>query len=244
MNLADTKSIAMKNTEEINEMFSRIAEKYDLLNNLMTFGLHKIWKEAAIKLALKEIKTHKPEGPQYALDLCSGTGDLALALSKLSPNTNICCIDNCIPMIDLLKTKIKNKRISLILGDSENLNIEKKPFDLISIGFGLRNLSNRILSLENIYKHLEDGGIFVCIDLGHINNYVWKKMFNIYFYKIVPFLGKVLTKDKDAYLYLPTSLESWYKQEELKDLILKTGFKKCFYKNIAGGAVAIHIAVK
>ena len=235
-----TKSTIVDKSTYINQMFSSIAKKYDLLNNLMTCGLHKRWKTKAIKLALKENNT-----PSSALDLCCGTGDLAIILHKECPNIKIECVDNCSEMLEIAKERTKNlKTISISLSDSENLTYKPSSFDLITIGFGLRNLVNKEKCIEDIYQLLTNNGVFMCIDLGHSSNYFWKKIFNGYFFNVIPKLGGIFAGNIEAYSYLPTSLTSWYKQEELKDLILKTGFKKCCFKNIMGGIVAIHIAVK
>ena len=226
----------------VNQMFAEIAHRYDLLNNLMTFGLHNKWKEKTIDLAVKEVNN-----PKLALDLCSGTGDLAIILSKKVPEIKITCVDNCSEMLNLAKGKIKTLKIENIdfqLADSENLPFYSWSFDLVTMGFGLRNLVNKEQCLKNIFGFLKPGGVFACIDLGYPSNHLWQKLYFFYFYNLTPKIGELFAKNKDAYTYLPGSLKTWYRQEELKDLILKTGFKKCYFKNLLGGAVAIHIAVK
>lgn len=226
----------------VNEMFTKIAKKYDLLNNLMTFGLHSKWKEKAVDLALEEI-----DNPKSALDLCSGTGDLAIILNNKIPEIKITAIDNCASMIDIAKAKIENlkiKNIDTLLADCENLPFYSWSFDIVTMGFGLRNLINKEKCLSNIFGLLKPGGVFACIDLGYPTNQLWQNLYFFYFCNIVPKLGESFAKNKDAYTYLPESLKTWYKQEELKEIILKTGFKKCYFKNLLGGAVAIHIAVK
>ena len=224
----------------INKMFASIAGKYDLLNNLMTCGLHNEWKKDAIKTALK-INKH----PEKALDLCSGTGDLAIIINKLSSETEIICADNCQEMLDIADVKIAVlKKIKTELSDVENLSFNNSSFDLITIGFGLRNLVNKEKCIENIYKILKPGGIFVCIDLGHPNTIIWKDIYSLFFYKIIPKLGSIFAKNEEAYTYLPNSLKTWYTQEELKNIILRKGFNKCTYKNYFGGVVASHVALK
>lgn len=223
-------------------MFKTIAPKYDLLNNLMTFGFHKQWKRKTIKLALKECKN-----PCKVLDLCAGTGDLALMLRNHCPDTHITIIDNCNEMLNIAENKIKKlntKNITIKHSNCENIETEQDLYDLVTIGFGLRNLINKEKCLSNVYKLLSRNGVFACIDLGHPTNPFWAKLFNFYFFKVVPRLGEIFACNKEAYTYLPESLIGWYKQEELKNIILQAGFKKCFYKNIMGGIVAIHIAVK
>ncbi|MBI3590222.1 MAG: ubiquinone/menaquinone biosynthesis methyltransferase [Candidatus Melainabacteria bacterium] len=244
MTTTATKSTITNNAVYINKMFNKIATKYDLLNNLMTFGYHYNWKVESIKLALTEIVN-----PKNALDLCSGTGDLAIILSQLCPKINITCIDNSNNMLNIAKSKTKKLNLnntSFLLFDFEKLSNEIAPssIDLITIGFGLRNLIDKEHSLENIYKLLKKDGVFTCIDLGHPRNKLWEKIFLSYFFNIIPKLGQIFAYDKEAYTYLPTSLNSWYKQDELKNIILKTGFEKCYFKDILGGAVAIHVAVK
>lgn len=236
------KSTLENKTIYINEIFSKIALYYDLLNNLMTFGLHKKWKDKAIKLALEENPS-----PQSALDICCGTADLAILISNKSSTTKILAVDNCKPMLDIAKSKLserKNNNIKLLEYDCENLDFTDLSFDLISIGFGLRNLTNKEKCIKDVHKLLNKNGVFVCIDLGYPSNPLWQKIYFYYFYKIVPRLGQLFAKNKEAYTYLPESLKTWYKQDELKDLILKTGFSRCYYKIFFGGVVASHIAVK
>ena len=226
----------------VNQMFAEIAQRYDLLNNLMTFGLHNKWKEETIDLALKEVSS-----PEFALDLCSGTGDLAIILSNKQPKIKISGVDNCSEMLDIAKSKSENlkiKNIEFLLADSENLPFYSWSFDIITMGFGLRNLVNKENCLKNIFGLLKPGGVFACIDLAHPSNHMWERLYLFYFYNLIPKFGELFAKNKDAYTYLPQSLKTWYKQGELKDLILKTGFKKCYFKNLLGGAVAIHVAVK
>lgn len=240
---------ATKSTREdkkiyVNELFSKIAKKYDLLNNLMTFGNHLRWKEYAIKLALKEINY-----PNKVLDLCSGTGDLAIILNKYCPNTKIICMDNCREMLSIANVRIKSlntENIILDLTDIENISYGNKPssIDMITVGFGLRNIVNREKCIQDSFNILRKNGVFACIDLGRPTNHIWNKIYSFYFFNLIPKVGEIFAHDKEAYLYLTQSLLTWYKQDELKDLFLKYGFRKSYYKNILGGAVAIHIAVK
>lgn len=235
-----TKSIIIEKSKLVNNMFNRIAKKYDLLNTIMTFGQHKNWKENAVKLALSELKH-----TETALDICTGTGDLLLTINKYCKNCKITGIDNSETMLDIAKRRINEiKNLSVRyenFEESENIN---ERYDLITISFGLRNLSKQESSINKIYKTLNSNGVFACIDLGYPNNLLWRKVFFFYFFSIVPILGLIFAGNREAYSYLPNSLTSWYKQEELKTLLLNTGFKKCFYKNIFGGVIAIHIATK
>ncbi len=228
----------------VQKMFSNIASKYDLLNNLMTLSCHYKWKEETIKLALKE-----NEYPNDVLDICTGTGDLAFILNKycLNPDVKIHCVDNCNEMLNIAKEKVQDLKISNITFesmDTENLTFKPNSFDMVTVGFGIRNLVNREKCIKNIFSLLRDKGVFACIDLGHPMNPIWKSIFNFYFYHLVPKLGELFARDKEAYTYLPNSLRSWYGQEEFKNLILSSGFSKCYFKNIFGGVIAIHIAVK
>ena len=237
-----TKSTITNKKMYVNEIFAKIANKYDLLNNLMTFGLHLKWKTELVKLAIKENNL-----ACEVLDLCTGTCDIPIIFNNLKPDIKITCIDNCKPMLEAGKKKIENKgpnNIEIILLDTEALQYKSHSFDIITIGFGLRNLIDKNKCINSAYEMLRNNGALAILDLGYPKNIFWQKLFFFYFFKVVPILGQTFAKNKEAYSYLPNSLLSWYKQEELKDLILKTGFKKCYYKNILGGVVAIHVAVK
>ncbi len=240
MPLAELKS--SEKSAYVNNMFSKIASKYDLLNNLMTFGRHLAWKRTAVMLSLKEVTS-----PLHALDVCSGTGDLALIIKSMLPDTKVIATDNCKNMLSILEEKIEKLNIQGIdceLVSAESLDYKENSFDLISIGFGLRNLVNREKFLNKAFSILKSGGVFMCIDLGFPEIPVWREVFFLYFFKFVPLMGEIFAKDKEAYSYLPESLKTWYKQKELKQILLNTGFSRCYYKNIFGGVVAIHIAVK
>ncbi len=231
-----------KKSAYVNEMFSKIAGKYDLLNNLMTFSNHNKWKNSLIKLALQE-----NPNPELALDICTGTADLAIILNKYSPHTKIQCIDNCNEMLKIAQNKIDSKKYKNIifnLMDSERLTFDEASFDLVTVGFGIRNLVNKEKCIKDVFNLLKKNGVFACIDLGHPVNHLWQKLYYCYFFKVVPGLGTMFARNKEAYTYLPNSLQTWYKQEEFKELILKSGFNKCYFKNIFGGIIAIHIAVK
>lgn len=242
MNAVETKPHNQEKAKYVQSIFKKIAHKYDLLNNLMTIGLHKKWKTITIKLALKENKNIN-----NAIDLCSGTGDLALILKKLVPSVKIQCIDSCKEMLKIAKEKFRlhnYNNFELLLEDIDNLSLNNNSYDLVTIGFGLRNLINKELCLEKAYNLLKPNGIFACIDLGHPTNIIWKQIYYLFFFKFVPMLGQLFAKDKEAYTYLPNSLLNWYKQEELKNKLLSIGFNKVYYIDFLGGVVASHIAVK
>lgn len=238
-----TTEAKLKNQDTyVQSMFRKIAGKYDLLNNLMTMGLHNKWKEQTIKLALKE-----KNDINNVIDLCSGTGDLALILKKLCPSLKIKCIDSCKEMLKIAEEKFKLKNYNnyeFLIEDIDNISLHNGTYDLITIGFGLRNLANKELCLEKAYNLLKSNGVFACIDLGHPTNILWKEVYYLFFFKIIPLLGHFFAKNKEAYTYLPNSLLSWYKQEELKNKLLSIGFRKVYYVNFLGGVVASHIAVK
>ena len=241
MSQIEEKSVIEKKTF-INKLFAKIAPKYDLLNNLMTFGMHNTWKEETVKLALSEI-----DDPKSALDLCTGTGDISVILKNYCPNIKVTCADSCLEMLNIAQKKFEKLDISdieLLDMDCENIKLSFSSFDLITIGFGLRNLIDKQKVLNAIYSHLKPCGVFACIDLGYPTNILWQKIYFFYFFNIVPVLGKIFASNREAYSYLPASLITWYKQEDLKDLILKAGFKNCYFKNILGGVVAVHVAVK
>lgn len=231
---------------EIVEMFSAISEKYDLLNNLMTFGMHKTWKEKSINLALKYLN-NCPNNCNNVLDFCCGTGDLTILLKKLKPQANIICSDLSKNMLELANSKFTKNRfngIKIICENAEEIDHGKGIFDLAMVGFGLRNVNNKEKCLDAIYDSLRAGGVFMCIDLGHPINPIWNKIYSLLFNSITPILGMVFAKNKAAYTYLPESLNTWYKQDELRQLLLNKGFKECNVTNFLGGVVSTHIAIK
>ena len=223
-----------KEPQLIKRMFNQISRDYDKLNNLMTFGLHKKIKQSVIKnLAIN------PESK--IIDLCTGTGDLAGLLKKEYPQAKIIGIDFSEKMLEIAQKKYSD--IQFLEADSINLPFEDESFDLCVISFGLRNIENMPKALEEIYRVLKKGGIFINIDLSKpdkIFNFFLKPYLSFW----VSFLGKLFHGDETPYKYLSASNESFPSSEELVKTFEKMGFMKIKVKKYLFGQIASQIMKK
>lgn len=231
----------------VHKLFSRIALKYDLLNDLMTLGLHRFWKRELVKHASQSLLGIKSA---RVADLCTGTGDIAELWIQDSRVKEIIAIDTCAAMLQTGYRKLEEKykgappKIHMIEADSLAIPEKDSSFQAITVGFGLRNVSDLDLAISEIYRVLKPGGYFASLDLGHpeipLIGFLYKKIF----LSLIPMLGSIFAKDKIAYQYLVKSLDTWPSQRELTQGLYKLGFKKAYYKNLLLGTIAIVVAEK
>lgn len=224
-----------KNKASIQNLFDNISEDYDLLNNIMSFGLHNLIKSIAVKNV-------PSKNPKKILDLCTGTGDIAIKLHKKYKNAEIIGVDFSDKMIGVAKRKIKNsKNITIKKMDITNLDFEPESFDLCFISFGLRNLEDIDKSLSDIKKVLKPGGILSILDLGKPNKFV-AFFYNVYFNNFIPIIGGIFHKESTPYKYLVESVKTYPAQEELINILEKHGFHSCKNINYSFGIMAQQIA--
>ena len=218
----------------VQDVFDSVYDKYDLMNDLMSFGIHRIWKKDLINWM-------NPSNDKKLIDVACGTGDLGkLFLKATNINQEIFCVDPNIAMIGKGKDKLSNyKNINWINAPAENLPVKNNSCDYYTISFGLRNTKNLNKALSEAYRVLKPGGRYLCLEFSKIQNlnlnFIYKK-----YSKIIPFLGKVVIGEKKPYEYLIKSIEKFVNQDELIDLMKKNNFKGCTYRNLSGGVVAIH----
>ena len=229
----------LQNTKNlVSDVFDKVYDKYDLMNNLMSLGIHKSWKK-------KLIYSMKPKPYKTLIDVACGTGDIAKLFTDVTKNkSSVECIDPNKNMISFGKRKLKNyKNISWKIASAENLPFKDSQFDYYVISFGLRNTKNINKSLSEAYRVLKKGGKFFCLEFSKINNenldFIYKN-----YSKIIPIIGKYIVGDKKPYQYLIKSIEEFVDQDELIDLMEKNNFEKCEYINFNGGIVALHSAWK
>lgn len=224
------------------QLFSSIALKYDLLNSLLSFGMHSHWKRFAAE------QTGLGPG-DTALDICSGTGDLAVLLARMvEPRGKVMAIDFCEEMLELAKRKARRagveNLIDYIIGNAENLEIPSDSFCAATIGFGLRNVNSIAKTLQEMYRILKRGGRAVCLEFSYPYKPWLRALYDFYSFRFIPQVGKLISKNKSAYLYLPTSIRSFPNQESLKGLMAEAGFQETRYYDLSGGIVAVHVGVK
>ena len=219
----------------VSQIFSQVSEKYDLMNDIMSLGLHRLWKKEFINFV-------NPKNNQIILDLASGSGDITKLIKK---NCNPQCIvfDSSLEMIIQAKKKLKNFDITYINGHAENLPFRNQFFDKVIVSFGLRNFSDIEKSLREINRVLKKGGDFLCMEFSEINNLLFRKFFDFYS-KIIPKYGKLFSNNEHAYKYLIESIKLFPNQIELSKKIRMSGFKDIKVIDIMGGIAAIHMSKK
>tara|TARA_B100000579_G_C22662766_1_gene771751 strand:- start:215 stop:919 length:705 start_codon:yes stop_codon:yes gene_type:complete len=222
----------------VQNVFNQVYDKYDLMNDFMSLGIHRIWKKSLIKWM-------NPSKNKTLIDVACGTGDLGkLFQDSTDENSKILCIDPNKNMINKGKKKLNDyKNIKWIVAPAENLPIKNNSCDYYTISFGLRNTKNLDKTLSEAYRVLKPGGRFMCLEFSKIKNSNLNIVYKNYS-KLIPLIGKVIVGDQDPYKYLVKSIEKFINQEELIEIMKKNKFEKCSYRNFSGGIVAIHSAWK
>jgi demethylmenaquinone methyltransferase/2-methoxy-6-polyprenyl-1,4-benzoquinol methylase len=224
------------------KVFDSVANKYDLMNDLMSLGIHRLWKRHAISLCQVR-KGH------HVLDLACGTGDLSLAMAPLVGSLgSVTLSDINANMLYHAKNRLMDKgfleNIHITQANAEHLPFAPSTFDRIIIGFGLRNVTFKDKALSSMYRCLKPGGRMVILEFSHPTSESFSKLYDSYSFHVLPLLGKLVANDPDSYRYLAESIRMHPKQEELKAMMLKAGFDKADFTNLTGGVVAIHQGIK
>ena len=218
----------------VDNVFNKVYQKYDLMNDLMSFGLHRIWKKNLINMM-------NPGKNKILADVACGTADLAKQfLDNSDKNNKVYCIDPNKEMLKKGKDKlIKYENINWLIGSAESLPLKDNSCDYYIISFGLRNTKDLNKSISEAYRVLKIGGRYFCLEFSKIQNvgleFIYKK-----YTKIIPDIGKYVVGEKHPYEYLIKSIEDFINQEELLELIKFQKFENCTYRNLSGGVVAIH----
>ena len=218
----------------VQNVFDQVYDQYDLMNDLISLGTHRLWKNTMLSLM-------NPSKNQKLIDVACGTGDIAkLFLNRVNKFSEITCVDPNKGMIDKGKVKLRHyKNLKWIIASAEKLPLQDNLFDFYTISFGLRNTKKLDKSLAEAYRVLKPGGRFLCLEFSKIQNsnldFIYKN-----YSKIIPTIGKFVVGKEQPYEYLIKSIENFINQDELIDLMIKKNFKKCSYRNLSGGIVSIH----
>ena len=228
------KNYNLDKTKLVNTVFSKVYKKYDFMNDLMSFGVHRIWKK-------KLIDWMGPQHDTSLIDVASGTGDLAKLFSRKNNDQNkICCVEPNQDMLNLGKEKLGSfKNIRWHLASAEKLPFKDKVFDYYTISFGIRNVNNINLCLQEAFRVLKTGGRFMCLEFSKIENEMLNKMYKQYS-KAIPIIGKYIVGSSMPYDYLIKSIDEFYNQEYLSQLIENNGFSNVEFRNLSNGISAIH----
>jgi demethylmenaquinone methyltransferase/2-methoxy-6-polyprenyl-1,4-benzoquinol methylase len=221
-------------------MFDNIAGRYDFLNHLLSLGIDRIWRKRTIALL-------KPYSPKQILDVATGTGDLAITALKLQPES-ITGVDLSENMLAKAAEKIRSRkleqRIHLIKGDSEQLPFDSNKFDAVTVGFGVRNFENLQRGILEIHRVLKPGGVLAVLEFSRPHRFPVKQVFSFYFRFILPLIGRLVSKDKRAYTYLPESVKTFPEGNAFLSILQQTGFKTTRCKTLFFGVASIYSGVK
>lgn len=226
----------------VNRMFSAIAERYDLLNRLMTFGLDQGWR----RFAVRQVAFGYASGPRRALDIATGTGDFLPLLYAVMPDAQVVGVDFCLPMMQagLAKLDAAGPRSRYVGGDAMRLPFADDSFDAITTGFGIRNVTNIEMAFREMHRITKPGGRMACLEVARPRNPVVRLGHQLYFNYIVPILGNLVAGNREAYTYLPESAGRFPPPDELNQLLGAAGWRNVSYTLLGFGAVAVHTAEK
>ncbi|MDH3620270.1 MAG: bifunctional demethylmenaquinone methyltransferase/2-methoxy-6-polyprenyl-1,4-benzoquinol methylase UbiE [Gammaproteobacteria bacterium] len=225
----------------VRDVFDSVATRYDLMNDLMSAGMHRLWKRFTVDQAAL-----RPGN--VVLDLAGGTGDLARAFaSKVGKDGHVILADINAAMLRQGRTRLVDAgvagNLSIAQVDAEKLPFADRTFDCISIAFGLRNVTDKSTALRSMYRTLKLGGKLMILEFSEPSKAI-KPAYDLYSFKVLPVLGKLIAKDSDSYQYLAESIRMHPDQETLKAMMEEAGFERCRYHKLAAGIVALHIGYR
>jgi len=226
--------------EEVAEMFNNISAKYDFLNHFLSLGIDKLWRKKAVKM-LRSVN------PIRILDIATGTGDFALESLVLKP-TQIVGLDISSGMLDHGRVKMKKKGVDHIItmqqGDSEDIPYEDNYFDGLTVGFGVRNFENLEKGLGEMLRVVRPGGKLIILEFSKPKKFPIKQLFAFYSNNIIPILGKSISKDSNAYSYLPESVAAFPEGKDFENILAKVGYKNISSTLVSGGIATIYAGTK
>jgi demethylmenaquinone methyltransferase / 2-methoxy-6-polyprenyl-1,4-benzoquinol methylase len=226
----------------VRSVFASVAGRYDVMNDLMSFGAHRLWKQFALSL------TGLRPG-QRALDVAGGTGDLAVGLLRQVGKSGSVVLSDINPhMLEVGRDRLLDAgfvgNVECLVADAERLPFEDNEFDCVTIGFGLRNVTDKAAALRSMYRVLKPGGQLLVLEFSTPVAPGLKPLYDAYSFKVLPFLGGLVAKDSDSYRYLAESIRMHPNQETLLEMLRAAGFEQTRYHNLTGGIVAVHRGYK
>lgn len=221
-------------------MFNNISFRYDFLNHFLSLGIDRLWRKTAIRM-LRSIK------PRHILDVATGTGDFAIQALSLNPE-KVTGIDISEGMLSVGRRKVEKLKltgkIDLVTGDSENLQFPDDTFDAVTVGFGVRNFEDLVKGLTEIRRVLKKGGMLVVLEFSKPAGFPMRHLYNFYFRNILPGLGRLISKDRAAYTYLPESVEAFPDGMDFENILRKVGFKETSCRPLTFGISSIYTGRK
>ncbi len=220
----------------VRDVFSSVASKYDIMNDLMSGGMHRVWKNDFVSRI-------NVTSSAAILDLAGGTGDIAVRLkNKTSATVTVCDINEAMLNVgrDRQFDKGESQGLRWVCGNAEHLPVPDNSLDVITIAFGLRNVTDIPQALRDAFRALKPGGQFLCLEFSQVIIPQLAKMYDKYSFALIPKIGELVTKDRDSYQYLVESIRMFPKQEELKRMMETAGFERVTFDNLSLGVVAVH----
>ncbi|MEY8001250.1 bifunctional demethylmenaquinone methyltransferase/2-methoxy-6-polyprenyl-1,4-benzoquinol methylase UbiE [Clostridium sp. Mt-5] len=226
----------------VESIFSSIAEKYDILNTILTLNIDSFWRKKAVNISNMKKNSR-------VLDLCCGTGKMIYyACKRVGRDTEVIGLDFNKAMLDVgykrLNKNMNNYKYKLLKGDVQELPFENYSFDCVTIAFGLRNIPNKTKALSEIYRVLKPGGRVICLELSTPQMPIFRQIYGLYFNNILPIIGYIGSGNKIAYSYLRDSVNNFMTKAELKYTFESIGFHEVNYKSLSGGIASIHYGTK
>jgi demethylmenaquinone methyltransferase / 2-methoxy-6-polyprenyl-1,4-benzoquinol methylase len=226
----DRRVDAAEKTELVRQVFSSVAGRYDLMNDLMSGGIHRLWKSAMIDWL-------NPRGGQRFLDVGGGTGEAEITICDLTPEMLSVGRDRA---IDRGILGSGPGGIDWVAGNAEALPVAEMSFDAYTIAFCLRNVGDQAKALREAYRSLRPGGRFLCLEFSHVAVPALAKLYDVYSFKVLPWLGQHVAQDRDSYQYLVESIRRFPTQDHLSGMITEAGFQNVSYRNLSAGIAALH----
>jgi ubiquinone/menaquinone biosynthesis methyltransferase len=236
-NFGYSKVTPKEKTKLVQKVFSDVANNYDLMNDVMSFGAHRLWKKIFIDIV-------EPSSGDKIIDVGSGSGDLVLEILKRNLNLKIDMVDLNKEMLLEGRKRIKNNNIKFFQQNAENLSFHNNIYDKYLISFCLRNVTDIDQSFKEAFRILKPGGKYYCLEFSRPNSFVLAKIYSYYKSNIIPTFGKIFSNNRNAYNYLNESIDLFPQQDELKKKIKSVGFKSVKYTNLFDGIVSIHTGYK
>ena len=232
-----TKVTTKEKTKLVQKVFSDVAFNYDLMNDVMSFGAHRLWKKTFIDMV-------NPCYNDKIIDVGSGSGDLVLEIQKRYLNAKIDIVDLNKEMLREGKKRIKKGNVSFYEQNAESLSFDNNTYDKYLISFCLRNITDIDRSLREALRILKPGGQYYCLEFSQPSSFLISKIYSYYKSNLIPSLGKIFSNNRDAYNYLNESIDMFPNQEDLKKRMGSAGFKKVKFTNLFDGIVSIHTGYK
>ncbi len=224
----------------VDDVFDRVASRYDLMNDLMSGGLHRLWKDAMVTWLAPPLR-----GPSRAyLDVAGGTGDIAFRIAERSPGARVTVADINAEMLAVGRKRATERglggAVDFIESNAESLVFEDGAFDAVTIAFGIRNVPRIDKALQEAFRVLKPGGRFLCLEFSSVDVAGLDRLYELYSFNVIPRLGQLVTGDGEPYQYLVESIACFPNQARFAAMIERAGFERVEYRNLSGGIAVIH----